>query len=91
MATIADGRVHPAGEPDPIDVTKVTNEFTKRYWKCPHCGRKQRTGAYADEILLNHGKYIEHCIGCGYLHLWELTLTDDFKRKIIELLKEGKL
>ena len=90
MATIADGRVHPAGEPDPIDVTELVDRSIPKSWKCTHCGRQQSTGPYAEEILLENFKYIEHCTKCGYLHLWRLTLTDAFKQGVIDMLTGGK-
>lgn len=31
-------------------------------------------------------KLIRHCEKCGYLHFWELKLTEDFKKKVVEQL-----
>ena len=44
----------------------------------------------ADEILMEHGKYLEHC-GCGYVHIWYLKLTDGFKQRVVDMLMEGKI
>jgi hypothetical protein len=50
-------------------------------WKCPHCGRENKTSIYADECLLENFKYLEHC-WCGYVHCWELKLTEEFKKNL---------
>lgn len=71
-----------------IDHTWLTNELMPKRWKCPHCGKFNTPGMYADGILLEHFKYLEHC-GCGYVHCWELRLTDDFKHKVLEYLNGG--
>ena len=73
-----------------IDETVLINRSMPKQWKCPHCGRKQKTGAYADEILMEHFKYLEHCVSCGYVHIWILKLTDDFKKRVIEYMIAGK-
>lgn len=49
-------------------------------WVCPHCRKKNRTGDYADEILLENFKYLEHCPRCGYVHAWTLELTEAYKK-----------
>lgn len=68
-----------------VDHTWLTDSMIPKSWKCPHCGRKNKTGKYADEILLENFKYLEHC-GCGYVHCWELKLTDEFKQKVVDYL-----
>ena len=73
-----------------VDNTILKDRLMPKSWKCPHCGRRNKSGQYADEILLEHGKYLEHC-GCGYVHSWELELTDEFKKSIVKVLLEGKL
>lgn len=90
MATISDGRAHPAGEQDPRDVTELIDKGMPKHWTCPHCYTRQETGKHAEEILLEHFKYIEHCTQCGYLHLWRLRLTEEFKRGVIDMLTGGK-
>lgn len=72
-----------------IDHTWLENKLMPKKWKCPHCGRRNTTGRYADEILMEHFKYLEHC-GCGYVHCWELRLTDDFKRQVVDYLTGGQ-
>lgn len=69
-----------------LDYTKLVNKLMPKTWKCPHCKRRNKTGMYADEILAENLRYVEHC-GCGYVHLWELELTDDFKKQVVEYLK----
>ena len=69
-----------------VDVTVLVDRTIPKSWTCPHCGKRQKTGAYAEEILMEHFKYLEHCGNCGYVHAWELKLTDDFKRKVVEYL-----
>ena len=73
-----------------IDETTLTNRLMPKTWTCPHCRQRNRTGQQANDILLEHFKYLEHC-GCGYVHFWRLELTDDFKREVVRRLKEGKL
>ena len=41
---------------------------------------------FGDETLIEFGKHIQHCKTCGYLHLWELNLTDDFKKRVVGML-----
>lgn len=73
-----------------VDHTVLTNKTIPNTWRCPHCGRRNKTGMYANEILMEHFKYLEHC-WCGYVHSWELRLTDDFKKKVVDMLlgKDG--
>lgn len=71
---------------NPLDVTVLTDSTMPKTWVCPHCGKRQKTGMHADEILLEHFQYLEHCVRCGFVHAWELKLTDDFKRMVVEYL-----
>ena len=68
-----------------IDHTWLDDQLMPKSWKCPHCGKRNTTSRYADEILIENFKYIEHC-GCGVVHCWELRLSDDFKRKVVNML-----
>lgn len=72
-----------------IDHTWLTDSLMPKRWKCPHCGRHNTTSRYADECLLENFVYLEHC-GCGYVHCWELKLTDQFKRKVIDYITKGE-
>ena len=69
-----------------IDRTVVVNNFLPKSWKCPHCGQRQKMSIYGDETLIEFGKHIQHCGTCGYLHIWELELTDDFKKKVVDMM-----
>lgn len=66
-----------------IDETIIVNKGLPKTWKCPHCGKTQRFGIYAESILFEHFKYLEQCENCGYVHYWELQLTEDFKKQIV--------
>ena len=75
-----------------IDETIITNAnlLLSAHWKCPHCGAVSRLDEEAVEILIRHFKVIRQCGRCGYLHIWILRLTEDFKKKVVEyLLNEG--
>ena len=66
------------------DGTRLINMGMVKHWRCPYCQVLQKPSRYATEMLLKHGKYIEHCSNCGALHYWELCLTDDFKFKTVQ-------
>lgn len=74
---------------DPVDVTTLINDFTPKSWKCPHCGKRNITGKYAEMILLENLKYLEHCDTCGNVHCWQLELTEEFKKKVVDMLMKG--
>lgn len=71
-----------------IDRTVLTNKSLPESWKCPHCGKHQTFTPQDEEIFLKYGKFIRQCERCGYLHLWELHLTDDFKRKVADMVNK---
>lgn len=75
---------------NPIDETLLVDRDIPASWKCPHCGKQNQTGMYASTILIENGKYIEHCEYCGYLHIWTLKLTEKFKQSVIDYLINGK-
>ncbi len=77
------GRLESTGD---IDGTKVIDRGMPKHWRCPHCKMLQTVGKEADSILMEHGKYIEHCEDCGTLHYWELELTDSFKERTVNML-----
>lgn len=70
-----------------IDFTVLTNATIPDSWRCPYCGRRNNTRKLANEILMVHFKYLEDCESCGYVHSWQLRLTDEFKRDVVEMLK----
>ena len=72
-----------------IDRTVITNSILPKSWKCPHCGKRQKMNPHGDETLIEFGKHIQHCVECGYLHIWELKLTDNFKQQVIGMLLGG--
>ncbi len=72
-----------------IDETTLVDRLMPKSWKCPHCCRRNQPSEYADEIIMEHFKFIQHCEHCGYLHIWYLRLTDKFKKGVISLLVAG--
>lgn len=72
-----------------IDVTRLVNKGMPIFWKCPHCGKRTKTDKYAEDILLEEFKVIRQCGRCGNLHIWELTLTDDFKQGVLDMLNKA--
>ena len=72
-----------------IDRTMIVDNVLPKSWKCPHCGQRQKMNPYGDETLIEFGKHIQHCGTCGYLHIWELKLTDNFKQQVIGMLLGG--
>lgn len=74
-----------------IDITKLVNKGMPKTWTCPHCGKRNRTGPYKEEELIEFGKTLQQCDCCGYVHLWKLELTEDFKHAVVDmLLSEAK-
>lgn len=71
-----------------IDETHLVDTSFPEEWRCPHCLQKNQSGLYADEILLEHGQYLEHCGHCGYVHRWTLELTEKFKKEVVNYLME---
>lgn len=74
-----------------VDCTKLTDSLLPKRWKCPHCYKVQQTGMCGDEILIENGIYLEHCGKCGYVHYWKLTLTEEFKKNVINRLLGGQI
>ena len=72
-----------------IDRTMIVDNVLPKSWKCPHCGKRQKMNPYGDETLIEFGKHIQQCGTCGYLHIWELKLTDNFKQQVIGMLLGG--
>lgn len=74
---------------NPIDETHLVDKGLPKAWTCPHCKRRNIMGPYKEEELLQFFKTMQHCDFCGYVHLWTLELTEEFKRKTIEMLTKG--
>lgn len=72
-----------------IDETEIVNGTLPKSWKCPHCGKRNQMGRYKEEEFMEFFKTMQHCDRCGYVHLWTLKLTEDFKRKVLGMLLEG--
>ena len=69
-----------------IDETVIVNGVLPKSWKCPHCGKRQKFSDEDNELFMSFMKLIRHCEKCGYLHFWELKLTEDFKKQVVEQL-----
>ncbi len=69
-----------------IDETILVDKGMPKTWTCPHCKKRQKIGIYKEEELMEFGKTLQHCDHCGYVHIWKLKLTDDFKKKVVEML-----
>ncbi|MCH4062984.1 MAG: hypothetical protein LKG48_04710 [Lachnospiraceae bacterium] len=69
-----------------IDITKLVNKGMPKTWTCPHCGKRNRVGPYKEEELIEFEKTLQHCYYCGYVHLWKLELTEDFKHSVVDML-----
>lgn len=72
-----------------IDETVIVDQELPDSWICPRCGKKQRFDKIDHENFIEYMQLIRHCDRCSYLHHWTLKLTDDFKRKVINMLLEG--
>lgn len=74
---------------NPADFTELVDRGLPKSWKCPHCGSRNSFDEYAEEILMTYSKVLRHCERCGYVHMWQLRLTDGFKKKVVETLLGG--
>lgn len=72
-----------------IDETILKDKGLPKTWTCPHCGKRNRMGKYKEEEFLEFFKTMQHCDRCGHVHLWELELSEDFKKKVIDMLMPG--
>lgn len=70
-----------------IDKTVLVNRSLPKTWTCPHCGKRNRMGKYKEEEFMEFFKTMQHCDHCGYVHIWLLKLTDDFKKKVVDYLE----
>lgn len=71
-----------------IDETVLINRSLPKSWKCPHCGKRNQMGKYKEEEFIRFFKALQHCDHCGYVHIWFLNLTEDFKKKVVDCLKK---
>ncbi len=72
-----------------IDVTIIRDSELPKMWTCPHCGKRNRMGKYKEEEFLEFFKTMQHCDRCSYVHLWKLELSEEFKKKVIDMLLTG--
>ena len=75
-----------SGDVNPVDVTKLIDRGLPKTWKCPHCEKRNRMDEFAEELLMRYFKVFRHCEYCGYVHMWELTLTENFKNEVVQYL-----
>ena len=75
-----------SGDVNPVDVTKLIDKGLPKSWKCPHCGKRNKMDEFAEELLMRYFKVFRHCEDCGYVHMWELTLTENFKNEVVQYL-----
>lgn len=68
-----------------IDETIIKDKGLPKTWTCPHCGKRNRMGKYKEEEFIMFGKTMQHCDRCSYVHLWKLELSDEFKKKVIDM------
>ena len=71
---------------DRRDVTELKDRGLPKSWKCPHCGKRNKMDEFAEELLMRYFKVFRHCEDCGYVHMWELTLTENFKNEVVQYL-----
>lgn len=69
-----------------IDETILVNKSLPKSWTCPHCGKRNSMGKYKEEEFIEFFKTMQHCEKCGYVHIWFLKLTEDFKKKVVDYL-----
>lgn len=69
-----------------IDETTLVDRTLPKRWTCPHCGKRTKMDPYAEEIFLEFFQVLRQCPHCGYIHLWRLELTEEFKRKTIDMI-----
>ena len=69
-----------------IDETILVNKNLPKSWTCPHCGKRNLMGKYKEEEFIEFFKTMQHCERCGYVHIWFLKLTEDFKKGVVDYL-----
>lgn len=68
-----------------IDETIIKDKGLPETWTCPHCGKRNKMGRYKEEEFIEFGKTMQHCGRCGFVHVWELELSEEFKKKVIDM------
>ena len=71
-----------------VDKTVLVDRGLPKSWTCPHCGKRNRMGRYKEEEFIEFFKTMQHCEKCGYVHIWFLKLTEDFKKNVVDYLHE---
>ena len=71
---------------DRRDVTELKDRGLPKSWKCPYCGKRNKMDEFAEELLMSYFKVFRHCERCGYVHMWKLTLTENFKHEVVQFL-----
>ena len=69
-----------------IDETTLVDRTLPKRWTCPHCGKRTKMDPYAEEVFLEFFMVLRQCPSCGRIHMWRLELTEEFKRKTVDLL-----
>ena len=76
------------GKTKNVDETEIVNTLKlPERWRCPHCGRGNTIGPIEQDIFTEHFKVISECRYCGYLHIFTLKLTEDFKKGVVNMVK----
>ncbi len=70
-----------------IDETILMNKSLPKSWTCPRCGKRNLMGKYKEKEFIELFKTMQHCEKCGYVHIWFLKLTEDFKKNVVDYLK----
>lgn len=76
---------------NPVDNTVIVNGELPKSWKCPHCGKVNRLTKSDNTIFMQYMKFIRHCEYCSNLHFWELRLTDDFMKAVVQMLVDEEM
>lgn len=67
-----------------IDETILIDRQLPKSWKCPHCGKIHKFDREANDIFLEYFKLFRQCGNCGFVHYWQLKLTETMKKKIAD-------
>lgn len=69
-----------------VDETIIVDAGLPKRWRCPHCGKTHKMDPYAEEVFMEYFTVLRCCGKCGHVHCWKLKLTDDFKKKVVNML-----